>query len=246
MRSPMRQPSAPSTQQKPANLRQGFVVFGQVVTKRTLWLATTAAYGVMVAFGPTFLGEVGLGASCGVGGQHAACPYGWTFADDKCFKLFGDDGIAEPPLFWAAAEEACHLMGMDTHLASVTSGEQQRAVAHLASSTGGKVWIGLNDADETGSWVWSDDEPLEYDNWTPGEPSGNSKQVSLESRTGNNLPGGWDDWNDAAQQLAGSNNLLGVTTCWDDWNDGTLPYICGKKATPSESSHSNCVDGDVR
>ena len=186
------------------------MVFGQVVTKRTLWLATTAAYGAVVALGPTILGEVGLEAACGgAGGQHAACSYGWTFADDTCFKIFGD-GIAEPALEWAAAERACHLMGMDTHLASVTSAEQQRAVTHLASS-GASHWIGLNDVDNTGSFVWSDDEPLEYTNWAPGEPSGNNAHVAVTSRSGENMPRGWDDF-----------------------PDGANPYICGKKATPSE------------
>eukprot|EP01046_Picozoa_sp_COSAG06_P070496 COSAG06_NODE_19742_length_824_cov_1.041379_2_plen_34_part_01 len=34
-------------------------------------------------------------------------------------------------------------MGSDTHLASVTSLEQQRAVAHLANDANGNVWIGL-------------------------------------------------------------------------------------------------------
>ena len=65
--------------------RRGFVVFGQVTTRRTLWIALSGVYGVMVAFGPTFLGEVGL--SSGVAGaQHANCPFGWTHADNSCFK----------------------------------------------------------------------------------------------------------------------------------------------------------------
>jgi len=65
--------------------RRGFVVFGQVTTRRTLWIALSGIYGVMVAFGPTFLGEVGLGSG-GAGAQHANCPFGWTHADNSCFK----------------------------------------------------------------------------------------------------------------------------------------------------------------
>lgn len=59
----------------------GFVVFGQVITRRTLWIALSDVYGVMVAFGPTFLGEVDLSAG-GAGAQHANCPFGWTHADN--------------------------------------------------------------------------------------------------------------------------------------------------------------------
>ena len=62
---------------------------------------------------------------------------------------------------WADAEEACQEMGSQTHLASVTSEEQQRAVVHLAATTD-FIWIGLNDMTEEGSFVWSDDERWEY------------------------------------------------------------------------------------
>lgn len=55
--------------------------------------------------------------------QYAACDFGWTFADDACFKVFGD-GILGQPLGWADAEEACLKMGSQTHLTSVTSEEQ--------------------------------------------------------------------------------------------------------------------------
>ena len=41
-------------------------------------------------------------------------------------------------------------MGSQTHLASVTSEEQQRAVQHLAAATSGNVWIGLNDIEKEG------------------------------------------------------------------------------------------------
>lgn len=66
--------------------RRGFVVFGQVTTRRTLWIALSSIYGGIMAFGPIILGEVGLGGANGAGGQHAACPFGWTYADNSCFK----------------------------------------------------------------------------------------------------------------------------------------------------------------
>jgi hypothetical protein len=186
----------------------GFVVFGQVVTKRTLWVGGSAFYGMMVAFGPTLLGEAGLASTCGAGGsQHASCEFGWTFADDACFKLFGD-GVLGEPLDWADAEEACQGMGSQTHLASVTSEEQQRAVQHLAASNN-VVWIGLTDSAEEGSFVWSDDEPLEYSNWYPGDPNGDGDAVAL---------------------------LEAQDHKWIDIPDKPYPYICAKKATPTFAS----------
>jgi len=127
----------------------------------------------------------------------------------------------DPPLAWAAAEESCHLMGADTHLASVTTEEQQRAVAHLAKGTGrSQTWIGLNDVADEGSFVWSDDEPLEYSNFVSGDPNGDGDGVTL-----------WQardyKWNDSAETTA-------------------FPYICTRKALPTSANGGDmlgCVGG---
>ena len=74
----------------------GFVVGGQVITKRTLWILGTGLYSALAVFGPTLEGELGLTASLAGGAQHASCEFGWTFADDVCFKLFGDGVLGQP------------------------------------------------------------------------------------------------------------------------------------------------------
>ena len=190
----------------------GFVVGGQVTTGRTLYLAATGIYGMVVAFGPAFMGEVGLAGSCGAsGGSHPNCPFGWTYADDACFKLFGDD-IINTPLPWLEAEEACVWMGAQTHLASITSEEQERAVQHVADGNS-FVWIGLSDIAEEGSFVWSDDEPLEqYANFAAGQPdnAGSAEDAVFYSS-------GTHDWGDQAQTTP-------------------HPYVCARKATPSVAS----------
>ena len=130
----------------------------------------------------------------------------------------------EPPLDWLAAENACRLMGSDTHLASVTSLEQQHAVAHLAQGQDQDhlVWIGLNDIAEEGSWVWSDDEPLEYSHWFPGAPAGGVGANAAALYASDKVP-----WLDNAET-------------------NVFPYICAKKATPIEASGGDmlgCRDG---
>ena len=136
-------------------------------------------YSIVLFFGPTVLGEAGLEASSGA--QHAACEFGWTFADDSCIKLFGD-GVLGEPLGWVDAEEACQAMDSQTHLASVTSAEQQVVVARLAAGTQ-LAWIGLSDSAEEGSFVWSDDAPLGYSNWVPDYPNGDGNAVALVGST---------------------------------------------------------------
>lgn len=57
-------------------------------------------------------------------------------------------------------------------------------------------WMGLNDADNNGSWLWASGEAVSYLNWAPGEPNfgferhGNLYQVN-SSWVGqwNNAPG---------------------------------------------------------
>ena len=195
----------------------GFVVAGQVITKRTLWMLATGIYSALAVFGPTLEGELGLAGSCAGGAQHAACDFGWTFADDACFKLFGD-GILGQPLGWADAEEACLEMGSPTHLASVTSEEQQRAVAHVAQ--GDIVWIGLNDLAEAKSSVWSDGEPVDYTHWLTGQ----------------------QDLYDQGHAV-----VLFGGDLWDDRNEAIAhPYICAKKATPvfaSGGEMNGCNEG---
>eukprot|EP01051_Picozoa_sp_SAG22_P025270 SAG22_NODE_7406_length_742_cov_36.537455_1_plen_210_part_10 len=202
------------------------------MTKRTLWLGASSFYSIMVAFGPTLLGEAGLEVACGSGGsQHASCASGWTFADDACFKLFGDGVlVGEPPLSWADAEEACQEMGSQTHLASVTSAKKQAAVAHLVltGATTGAVWIGLNDMAEEGSFVWSDDEPLEYSNFALGNPDNRDDGGGKDTANGPN--GGPND----AFKMGGHGQADGL---WRDVHTGKVfPYVCARKATPTTAS----------
>ena len=144
-------------------------------------------------FGHTLLGDVGLEASCSGGAQHGSCPFGWTFADGACFKLFG--GVLGEPLGWVDAEEACLQHGSEVHLAGITSAEQQRAAEHLAG--GSSVWIGLNDAEarpahEVGIFSWTDGEPLEYQHWGAGHPD-NAEGGHQSAVFSNIEEHGWDD-----------------------------------------------------
>ena len=41
----------------------------------------------------------------------------------------------------------------------------------LTTLTTDLVWIGGNDIDTEGTWVWSDGTPWNYDSWRPGEPT---------------------------------------------------------------------------
>eukprot|EP01052_Picozoa_sp_SAG31_P075695 SAG31_NODE_34919_length_328_cov_0.572052_1_plen_85_part_01 len=78
--------------------------------------------------------------------------------------LFGYDmgtGRMTNPLPWKEAESACQTISAETHFASLTTPLQQSAAAELARTTlvVDELWIGLNDMDAAGGYVWTDDEP---------------------------------------------------------------------------------------
>lgn len=72
------------------------------------------------------------------------------------------------PLSWRDAQRACEAIG--GHLATVTSEEENQFVF---SNFGNDhvCWLGATDEAEQGKWRWVTDEPFEYRNWAPNEPS---------------------------------------------------------------------------
>jgi hypothetical protein len=75
---------------------------------------------------------------------------------------------------WTAAEaEAVTLSG---HLVTINDAEENAWVhetfCYFDGSGYRSLWIGLNDAENEGVFVWSSGEEVTYTNWYPGEPNG--------------------------------------------------------------------------
>ena len=177
------------------------------------------------------------------------CAFGWTGAGNVCFKLFGDGEDLGDPLPWAEAEQACQDMGPEMHLASVTNAAQQKVVAELASRGGSKnTWIGLNDFVEEGSFVWSDDEPMEYTNWKACtwdvDGAIDASRTGIAQCEPNNwhndpsLPG--YDPSLPFQNVAGEDAVSLYSHHQFQWRDypeqDALPYICAREARPVAAS----------
>lgn len=73
---------------------------------------------------------------------------------------------------------------------------------------GQRFWIGFNDFESEGHWVWSTGEPVTYTNWCPGEPNNweNREHGGVINWDGNGC------WNDYFEALDGSSwvELLGI------------------------------------
>ncbi|CAG5885813.1 unnamed protein product [Menidia menidia] len=87
------------------------------------------------------------------------CEPGWDKFQGFCYRHFGQR------LTWAAAEQHCRMMG--AHLASIMSPEEQ---AFINDNYKEYQWTGLNDKALEDDFVWSDGNPLMYENWYKGQP----------------------------------------------------------------------------
>ncbi len=86
-------------------------------------------------------------------------------------------------LVWEDAEAACVTLG--AHLVTVDDSVEdswlqttsESTLAHISRGTGGTWWIGFNDIDSEGNFVWVDGSTSTYTGWASGEP--NNDQYGL-------------------------------------------------------------------
>lgn len=64
---------------------------------------------------------------------------------------------------YTSAEDLCELMG--GHLATITSAEENKAIASLINDDEREYWLGGTDVKVEGKWVWETSEPFKYTNW---------------------------------------------------------------------------------
>jgi hypothetical protein len=91
---------------------------------------------------------------------------------------------------WEAARDFCVRYGGD--LASFSSAREDTAAGTAAASwTRNYLWIGFNDREIEGSWVWSDGSAAAYTGWGEGEPNDSGGEDCACTNWG-----GYATWND--------------------------------------------------
>uniref|UniRef100_A0A673G3T6 Galactose-specific lectin nattectin-like n=2 Tax=Sinocyclocheilus rhinocerous TaxID=307959 RepID=A0A673G3T6_9TELE len=132
-----------------------------------------------------------------INAEDEKCPNGWTHFGVKCYKYFSE------PFNWITAERFCQTY--DANLASVHNKLDNDHLLSLVPSYT-RFWVGAQDGEQEGQWIWSDGSPFNYTSWCSGEPNN-------AGDTENCL------------ELAYSSNH-----CWNDLTcSSLLAFVCAKK-----------------
>ena len=94
------------------------------------------------------------------------------------------DGIT-----WSDAEDYCETI-FGTNLASIHSDDDNNEIYTLISTT--LSWIGLNDIDNDGTFIWTDNTDVDYTNWRINEPNGGTNENCVLFNW-NGFPSDWVD-----------------------------------------------------
>ena len=161
-----------------------------IVSGLTLDAATIAENGTVTLSGNI----VDLGSDT----HQATIDWGDGSATTVLSSLSSHYVVLPGQMSWLEAEAAAVAMG--GHLVAINSEAENLLVQDLIRSTFGYdagAWIGINDIDQEGTFVWSNGDPVDYTNWMPGEPnnSGGAQDFGwINFRWNSSDPAGlWDD-----------------------------------------------------
>ncbi|XP_067863183.1 macrophage mannose receptor 1 [Heptranchias perlo] len=124
------------------------------------------------------------------------CPHDWIPFGKKCFTFYGEDEVQQ--LTWKDARRICIEKG--GNLASIQNAKEQAFVTMTLNGFPVNAWIGLNDINSEGKYLWTEGKGVVYTNWAKGYPTGQSYSygdhntdcvsVSVNKRPGTGL---WRD-----------------------------------------------------
>lgn len=116
----------------------------------------------------------------------STCPIGWSRRGDSCYNLY------EERKTWFEARHHCLDAGAE--LISIHGSKKSTLLSQLMEQKSGQdYWIGLNDLNEEGKFVWSDGSRTDFTQWHENEPNNyNQFEHCAEVKSGDDKT-----WNDA-------------------------------------------------
>jgi len=121
---------------------------------------------------------------------------------DDCSMYF----LNPQALSGSAAQAFAQTLG--SNLVSVQSQAENNCIVNSLTDMGqtGVIWIGFNDEDAEGNFVWYDQSPVVYTNWAPGEPNNSGDEDCTQI-----YPDGM--WNDLSSSTANAQSIIEVNLC---------------------------------
>ena len=118
------------------------------------------------------------------------CSDDWEEHGDRCYYWSTDKKT------WNEAEAFCQQE--NGHLASITSEAINQYFLDGWNSRGrSRTWIGGNDIDKEGTWIWTDGSPFDFTFWHPSEPNNYGNEDCLHLSRGSwltvQIGGRWND-----------------------------------------------------
>ncbi|HHO50715.1 MAG TPA: hypothetical protein ENK18_07520 [Deltaproteobacteria bacterium] len=145
--------------------------------------------------------------------DEGACPCDVAVTGDHVWQ------ICLSLLTWPGAQAACAADGW--HLPSIADASEQADLYSVVAPFSDVFWIGFNDLEAEGTWLWEDDTPTSFDAWRYGEPNNGGGPYAGEEDCAEIEPlGEWDD-----------------QPC-----DDLQPYVCERSCVPT--SFFEDLDGD--
>ena len=99
--------------------------------------------------------------------------------------------VVQRKVGWNTASAEC--AAMYGHLATVTSAEENAALAKIVTNHGGSTWLGgVRSSENYNVFVWVTGEEMTYTNWASGEPNDLGGEQCIHMYANNGL---WNDFN---------------------------------------------------
>ena len=118
---------------------------------------------------------------------------------------------------WPNASNSAQANG--GYLAEINDAGENAFLANILTIQ--RAWIGLNDAAVEGNFVWSNNNPLSYSNWYPGQPNNQDNYQDYVSMLSNGL---WnDEYNNLAIEYIMEIPCTSVTQIGGPWNGSIIP-----------------------
>jgi hypothetical protein len=182
--------------------------------------ATQSSITFLASSGRTYMIRAGSYAAATGGSATLVVESGFT-AGPIVNPANGHSYFLAPVASWTAGEALAVAVG--GHLVTINDAAENTFVQTQVLGFDGldrRGWIGFNDVQSEGTFVWASGEAATYTNWNPGEPN-NSSGIEHYAE----MLGGSGEWNDVTEVHAATQFALievdGAPTCPADLDDGS-------------------------